>query len=136
MPCTKVSILPTRYPSSPMPFRAVLTDLERIDTLIRLRSTGTPDQMAEKLGISRATWFRWLEQLTDDLGLPIDYDEYRKTYYYTKRGWFVVKFVEEKTEAEAPTYSSTHQKLTFSNAVLPYLMQLSEQMGGFVLEIL
>jgi predicted DNA-binding transcriptional regulator YafY len=119
-----------------MPFRAVLADLERIDTLIRLRSTGTPDQMAEKLGISRATWFRWLEQLTDDLGLPIDYDEYRKTYYYTKRGWFVVKFVEEKTEAEAPTYSSTHQKLTFSNAVLPYLMQLSEQMGGFVLEIL
>ena len=119
-----------------MPFQAVLADLERIDTLIRLRSTGTPDQMAEKLGISRATLFRWLEQLTDDLGLPIDYDEYRKTYYYTKRGWFVVKFIEEKAEAEAPTLSSNLQRLPLANTLWPYLIQLSEQMGGFVLEIL
>lgn len=91
-----------------MPFRAVLDHLERIDSLIRLKATRPPEKMAHKLGISRATWFRWLEQLTNDLGLPIGYDDYRKTYYYTKRGVFVVKFIEENTQEEEPANGPSH----------------------------
>lgn len=118
-----------------MPFRTVLQNLERIDTLIRLRATGTPDDMADKLGISRATWFRWLEQLTEDLGLPIVYDEYRSTYYYSKRGVFMIKFIEEP-DSEVASSQSSSKYLQLKSTLWPSLLHLPEEIGGFILEIL
>lgn len=118
-----------------MPFRTVLGNLERIDTLIRLRATGTPDDMADKLGISRATWFRWLEQLTEDLGLPIAYDEYRGTYYYSKRGVFMIKFIEDPENEPASSQLSSNY-LQLKKAIWPSLLHLPEEIGGFILEIL
>ncbi|MCU0451583.1 MAG: hypothetical protein MUC97_17355 [Bernardetiaceae bacterium] len=78
-----------------MHFRTTKEHLERIDALIRRRATGTPDQLAQKLGICRATWFEWLEQLRTDLGLPIAYDPAAQTYYYTRPGRAACGFMEE-----------------------------------------
>jgi hypothetical protein len=68
-----------------MPLYSIKEKMERIDGLIRRRATGTPDQLAETLGICRATWFIWLEQLRS-FGLPIAYDDHAQTYYYAQAG--------------------------------------------------
>ena len=70
--------------------------IERIDTLIRHRATGSPDDMAEKLGVCRSTWFNYLRLLTEDLHFPIDYDPDNQTYFYTANGVFKVGFEQDK----------------------------------------
>ncbi len=84
-----------------MSFSTAKAHLEQIDSLVRRRATGSPDQLAHRLGIGRATWFEWLEQLRHDLGLPIEYDTASQTYYYTRPGRVVCGFVEERP-AQAP----------------------------------
>jgi biotin operon repressor len=78
-----------------MSFSTAKAHLEQIDSLVRRRATGSPDQLAHRLGISRATWFEWLGQLRADLGLPIAYDAAAQTYYYTRPGRLVCGFIEE-----------------------------------------
>jgi predicted DNA-binding transcriptional regulator YafY len=53
----------------------------RADQLIRLKATGTADEFAVKLGISRATLFRLLEYLRST-GASVKFCKYRKAYYY------------------------------------------------------
>jgi hypothetical protein len=68
-----------------MPFDTAKEKLARIDSLIKRRATGSPEHLSRTLGICRATWFNWLEQLKA-LGLPIAYDPDAQTYYYTRPG--------------------------------------------------
>ena len=42
-----------------MPLQSIRAQLDRIDDLICRRATGTPEEMAKKLGMCRASWFRW-----------------------------------------------------------------------------
>jgi DNA-binding transcriptional regulator LsrR (DeoR family) len=55
--------------------------IERADRLIRLETTGTPNEFAAKLGISRASLFRLLEELKN-IEVPVKYCYKYKTYYY------------------------------------------------------
>jgi predicted DNA-binding transcriptional regulator YafY len=55
--------------------------LERIDGLIRRKQTGTPKELADKLGIAERTLFRMISQMRD-LGYPIRYSQRRHTYVY------------------------------------------------------
>jgi predicted transcriptional regulator len=55
--------------------------IQRIDNLINLRATGTPDEFAELLGIRRSTLFKSLQELRD-LNLDIRYSTSRRSYYY------------------------------------------------------
>mgnify|MGYP002397563204 CR=1 FL=1 len=55
--------------------------IECLEQLIRLKATGTPDQLAERLGVSRRTVFNLIENLRQ-MGKDIKYDPNRKTYYY------------------------------------------------------
>jgi predicted DNA-binding transcriptional regulator YafY len=68
-----------------MPLDTAKEKLARIDSLIKRRATGSPEHLSRTLGICRATWFNWLEQLKA-LGLPIAYDPDAQTYYYTRPG--------------------------------------------------
>lgn len=72
--------------------RETVNMLERIDYHVRAKSTGSPAQFAKKLGVSRSSWFEYLQILTQDLGFPIVYNNYRKTYEYTQSGKFDLKF--------------------------------------------
>ncbi|PHL00120.1 hypothetical protein CGL56_03500 [Neolewinella marina] len=49
--------------------------------LIKFRRTGTPDQFAERIGVSRSLLFRLLGELKD-MGAPIHYCHLRKSYTY------------------------------------------------------
>ncbi len=59
-----------------------LLRIEQLDQLIRLKSTGTPKQLAKKLGISESAWFKLREELITEFGFPIAYSRRAKTYYY------------------------------------------------------
>jgi hypothetical protein len=63
-----------------------------VNHLIKSKSTGTPKQLAKKLGLSERGWFKFRDELVNDLELPIAYCNYRKTYYYTTSGSFEMGF--------------------------------------------
>ena len=55
--------------------------LRRIDYLISMMSTGTPEEFAEKLGIRRSTLFQSLQEMRG-MGVNIKYSCIRQSYYY------------------------------------------------------
>lgn len=56
--------------------------LRRIDSLICMMATGTPEEFAEKLGIRRSTLFQSLQEMRE-MGVNIKYSCIRQSYYYT-----------------------------------------------------
>lgn len=53
----------------------------RLDGLIRRRQTGSPEELAMKLGVSRATVSRYLTEMKDR-GFPIYYSLAKRSYCY------------------------------------------------------
>lgn len=68
--------------------------IERIHNLIDRRSTGSPEAFASKINCSRATLYRYLQDLKD-LGAAISYDRSRESFFYEKK--FDLKFQEKST---------------------------------------
>lgn len=69
----------------------ILQRLARIDYLIRIKGTGTPVQLADKIGLSERSVYEYLN-LMREFGAPIKFDNYRETYYYEEEGYFHVSF--------------------------------------------
>lgn len=55
--------------------------LRRMDSLISMMSTGTPEEFAGKLGIRRSTLFLSLQEMRE-MGVDIKYSWSRQSYYY------------------------------------------------------
>lgn len=53
----------------------------RLHELIKRKSTGDPQAFADRMGVSRATLFRYLDELRD-LSADIDYDKEKPSYFY------------------------------------------------------
>ncbi|MEN9611599.1 MAG: hypothetical protein RLZZ628_2413 [Bacteroidota bacterium] len=58
-----------------------INQLERIHTLIYLKATGTPTELAQKLSISERTVYYLINEI-QDLGGCICYCKFRQSYYY------------------------------------------------------
>jgi predicted DNA-binding transcriptional regulator YafY len=74
----------------------MLRQIERmqyIDQLIRLKSTGCPEDFAEKLGVSRRQLFNIIEELKI-LGAPIYYNKEYKSYCYEYQVRLLFDFIE------------------------------------------
>jgi len=56
--------------------------IEYIDFLIRTRATGTPAQLAHRLGISQSQLFQTIKTMKCDMEAPIGYSRYLQSYYY------------------------------------------------------
>ncbi|MFM7429715.1 MAG: hypothetical protein ACKO1F_07420 [Flammeovirgaceae bacterium] len=56
--------------------------MKSIDTMIRRQATGTSDEFARKLGISRSMLMENLREMKD-LGACICFCPHRRTYFYT-----------------------------------------------------
>lgn len=69
--------------------------LERLHHLIRRKATGRPEELAEKLGVSRRTVFKLLEVLKE-LGAPVEYCGHRQSYYYDAEVKFRFEFIVRK----------------------------------------
>lgn len=72
--------------------------IERVHLLINRRGTGTPDQLATRLKISKATLFRLIDTMKE-FGAPIVYDFLVQTYTYEYSVDFVLGFmIDEKLD--------------------------------------
>lgn len=64
-----------------MNLKEKITLLIRLDRLIKIKGTGAPDALAQRLGISRSALYRYLDVLKQ-FGAPVDYCHVRETYFY------------------------------------------------------
>lgn len=64
--------------------------LQRMDYLIALRATGSPDEFARKMHISRSTLFETINEMRQ-LGVDIRYSSSAETYYYAGDGRITVR---------------------------------------------
>ncbi len=71
--------------------------LEKINTLIRLKATGTPKDLAKKLNTTERTVFRIIKQLKE-MGCPIFYNKQRESYCYEEKGKLIFKFEAKSTD--------------------------------------
>ena len=79
-----------------MAFTDYIHRITRIDTLIRLKATGSPKELAEKIGVSERSLYEDLQQLKNDFGCPIAYSRSKRSYYYTKDGKITFGFNKKK----------------------------------------
>lgn len=70
-----------------MSLAAYIRRIEHLDQLIRFKSTGTPKELSERLGISERAWYQLRDELVHDFGFPIMYCRRSRTYYYTDTGF-------------------------------------------------
>lgn len=65
--------------------------LLRLDQFIRQKGTGSPPELAQKMGISERSLYEYLKVLKD-LGAPIKFSRQERSYYYETGGQFHVQF--------------------------------------------
>ncbi|WP_101445021.1 hypothetical protein [Aquimarina sp. MAR_2010_214] len=65
--------------------------MNRIDQLIRLKATGNPVELAERLGISKTKLYRIIN-IMKELNAPLEYDVDLKSYVYVKAVGFKFGF--------------------------------------------
>lgn len=82
--------------------------LDYLLQLIKSEHTGTPDQLAERIYVSRRTLFRYFEDL-NDMGLSISYCYKRGTYYLIN--------VDEKRTFFSPDWKNG-TRVPFSGTIL------------------
>lgn len=69
--------------------------ISRIDYLIRIKATGSPSELARRLGISERSVYEYLN-LMKEFGAPIKFNNFRQTYYYDGDGMFNISFMPKK----------------------------------------
>jgi predicted DNA-binding transcriptional regulator YafY len=77
--------------------KSLLHRLIRLDHLIAHKSTGTPADCAQKIGISERSLFDYLKILKD-MGAPVRFSRGRRTYYYSEGGRFHISFLRREEE--------------------------------------
>ncbi len=71
--------------------------IQRIDQLIRLQATGTPKELASRLGISKGRLYRIINTMKA-LNAPIQYSISLQSYIYEEEVDFRIGFYIEKKE--------------------------------------
>ena len=87
-----------------MNFIKQIERIDRVDKHIKRRSTGTPEEFAAKLNISKRQLFRMIEKLKD-YGAPIGYSRTLNTFYYKDNNFemkvnFTMQFITEQDKKE------------------------------------
>jgi len=65
--------------------------IERVHHLIKRRATGTPEELAKRLNLSKATVFRIVDTMKE-MGAPITYNSILCHYEYSKNVDYVFGF--------------------------------------------
>ncbi len=74
--------------------KEIFQRLDRIDQLIRIKGTGTPAQLADKIGLSERSMYEYI-RLMKEFGAPVVYSRERQSYYYLHEGRFMIRFLSE-----------------------------------------
>lgn len=76
-----------------MPLQKYLDRLERLHLLIKRKATGTVDELADKLDLSRRQTLEYISEMKD-MGAPIQFCKYQQTYFYTREVKLTLGFTE------------------------------------------
>jgi predicted DNA-binding transcriptional regulator YafY len=77
--------------------KSLLHRLIRLDHLINHKSTGSPADCANKIGISERSLYDYL-RILKDMGAPVRFSRDRRTYFYTEGGHFHISFLPKEKE--------------------------------------
>jgi predicted DNA-binding transcriptional regulator YafY len=80
-----------------MPVMKYINKLLRINTLVKLRATGSPKELAGKLGISERRVYEYINNMKE-LGAPIAFSYYHNSYIYYTDGELVISFATDTIE--------------------------------------
>jgi predicted DNA-binding transcriptional regulator YafY len=80
-----------------MYYDETLKRIKFIDQLIRIKGTGTAERLAERLGVSRATVYVYLNLMKEN-GAPIKFCKFRQSYFYDEEGSFAIRFLKKNEE--------------------------------------
>ena len=72
--------------------QSIRNRFEYLNALICRGNTGSPKELAEKLGLSERAWYKLRDELVHDLGVPLRYSPDRQTYYYEQPGELLFQF--------------------------------------------
>jgi predicted DNA-binding transcriptional regulator YafY len=74
--------------------------LQAIDRFIRIKGTGSPTQLAQRLNISESSLYEYLSFMKD-MGAPIAYSKARQSYYYESEGGFTLRYIDDDLHNES-----------------------------------
>lgn len=85
-----------------MNFVKQIERIHRVDKDIKQKKTGSPEEFALKLGVSKRQLFRMISELKD-YGAPIKYSRSLKSFYYCEDNFemkvnFSLRFVNDQEE--------------------------------------
>lgn len=66
--------------------------IEYLNHLLKNRATGTPKELAKKIGLTERGWYKLRDQMINDLDIPMAYCPKLRSYYYTEPGTFEFGF--------------------------------------------
>lgn len=69
--------------------------MEKLHALILQKKTGTPKELAERLGISRASLYILIDEF-NSLNLPVSYSRKYETFYYERDVKLTISFKVEE----------------------------------------
>lgn len=78
-----------------MTFLEKLQAIERVNQLIRLKATGSPKELAARLGITRSTVYELIKCMKT-MGADIQYCRRRRSFYYGQEVVLKIGFVAKK----------------------------------------
>lgn len=63
-----------------------ITKIKHLIHFINQNGTGTPVELAERLGLSERMVYNYVRLLKDELRTPVEYNKFKKTYYFEEPG--------------------------------------------------
>ena len=87
-----------------------------MDLLIRLRSTGNPNEFADKINISLRSLYDYLRVLRE-LGAPLVWSVYHNSYIYENSGKLQMKFLPDPSPWDYYINSQSNVELSIDPEV-------------------
>lgn len=84
-----------------MSTRKIIEVLRRMDQQIMMRSTGSPQVFASRIGVSERTLYNYLT-LLKELGASIRFSSWRDSYEYLEEGRISLEYQDKKNEKYKP----------------------------------
>ncbi len=86
-----------------------------LNKLIKLKATGTPKELAQKLELTERGWYKLRDELVNDLNLPIAYCPFSRSYVYTEDGSFEIGFKKLNPDKTANLNGGRMQMVLFTS---------------------
>jgi transcriptional antiterminator len=97
-------------------FDLITKRFKKLDSLILKSDTGTPRELAKKLGISVRSVYDYINHMKN-CGAPISYSSQSQSYYYSEPGQFLCMF-EFRPETEIKSKNTKEEEKKNSNGTL------------------